>query len=62
MITLHTTDSDLDALVEALDASRKTSDFVKVPRQAFANLVCDAGVIWEYVQKVNEKIKSKGDA
>lgn len=55
MIKVYSTSDDLDALAEALDSSRKNSEFVKVPRQALANLVCDTREVFTYAEK-HEKL------
>lgn len=53
MIQVFTTDEDLNALAGAIDAARKNSVMVSVPRQALANLVCDAGTIFTELEKSN---------
>lgn len=58
---VHTTSEDLDKLAEALDGARKNGTTVKVPRQALANLVCDARAIFTEAEKIGQ-LKQKGDA
>lgn len=58
---VHTKTEDLDALADALDSARKNSKTVVVPRQALANLVCDAREIFTHAEKF-ATLKEKGDA
>ena len=45
-LTVETTETDLDALREALDRARRSAKFVTVPRQAFAHLLLDHGRLY----------------
>jgi hypothetical protein len=60
-MNVHTTEKDLNDLASAIDGARKNSKDVKVPRQALANLLCDAGVVFTILEK-EHKLKHKGDA
>lgn len=58
---VHTTTDDLDSLAGAIDTARKNSIMVSVPRQALANLVCDAREIFTFAEK-HDKLVQKDAA
>lgn len=54
MVKLKTTEEQFNGLHEAADKARKSSEFVKVNRQALINLLMDHGEVLSKVAHTTE--------
>jgi hypothetical protein len=61
-ILTGTTQQDAEALYAALDATRPSSRHITVPRQAFAHLLTDHGMLVRSLQNSGHSIEAKSGA